>query len=60
MIKKKILIGLLFISIGTLFLVSSYSYNAGTLANMGPAFLPKAVSVLLITLGILTFFKNDR
>jgi hypothetical protein len=51
---------LLFILIGVAFFSTSFSYNAGTITAMGPAFFPRVVSVILIILGLFMALKNDR
>jgi hypothetical protein len=44
--------GVLFIAFGALFLAASQSLNMGTLARMGPGYMPAALSGILIALGL--------
>lgn len=50
--RPDLLTALIFIGLGTLGLVMSRELEAGTLAQMGPGFLPRVVCVLLILVGL--------
>jgi len=50
--RPDLLTALIFIGLGTLGLVMSRALEAGTLAQMGPGFLPRVVCVLLILVGL--------
>lgn len=50
--KRDFYAGLLIMAFGLLFAVKGPSYNVGTLMHMGPGFLPTALGVLLVGLGI--------
>lgn len=57
---KPVIIGALFILIGVVFFLLSFSYATGTLSSMGPGYFPKVLSLILISLGIVKIIKNDR
>ena len=50
--RPDLLTALIFLGLGTLGLVMSRDLEAGTLAQMGPGFLPRVVCVLLILVGL--------
>ncbi|MFN7090530.1 MAG: tripartite tricarboxylate transporter TctB family protein [Allorhizobium sp.] len=50
--RPDLLTALIFLGLGTLGLVMSRELEAGTLAQMGPGFLPRVVCVLLILVGL--------
>lgn len=50
--RPDLLTALIFLGLGTLGLVMSRELDAGTLAQMGPGFLPRVVCVLLILVGL--------
>ena len=50
--KRDFYAGLLIMAFGLLFALKGPSYNVGTLMHMGPGFLPTALGVLLVGLGI--------
>lgn len=45
---------MVFIGIGVIFLVVGYKYRLGTASSMGPGYLPRLVSILLILVGLAT------
>jgi Tripartite tricarboxylate transporter TctB family len=44
--------GLLFTAVGLFFFVSGYGLEFGDVTNMGPGFLPKVISIILIAVGV--------
>ena len=50
--KRDFYAGLLMIAFGLVMALKGPSYNVGTLMHMGPGFLPTALGVILIGLGI--------
>jgi len=55
---KNTVSGMVFILIGTAFLVYSQVYQIGSASSMGPGYYPLLVSILLIIVGSLLVFKN--
>jgi len=47
-----------FIVIGILFFSMSLSFEFGTASNMGPAYFPRVLSVILVFIGILNLIKS--
>lgn len=52
--------GILFTAIGLFFGVSCRDLEIGTPANMGPGFLPLAISVILTVIGLLQIFRSVK
>jgi hypothetical protein len=50
--KPDLLTAAIFIGLGALGLVMSWGLDTGTMAQMGPGFLPRVVCVLLIVVGL--------
>jgi Tripartite tricarboxylate transporter TctB family len=46
--------GLLVVLLGASFLVGAFGFEIGTLRRMGPGFLPLALSIIAVALGLLT------
>ena len=57
---KKIGAGLLFFSFGLLFFISGLGYTIGTLANMGPGYYPRCLSIMLIIFGAITIIRSRK
>ena len=51
-LKRDVFAGLMFVTFGVWGLAAAYDLEMGTLSEMGPAYFPRAVSCLLILLGI--------
>jgi len=51
-INQDVLAGLMFAGFGAFFLYFGRNYNIGTTRNMGPGYLPLALGVLLVVIGI--------
>ncbi len=54
--NKDLLAGLMFIAIGTVFVVGAYNYQMGTAARMGPGFFPRILGFMMAGLGVLIAF----
>jgi hypothetical protein len=54
---KKLGAGLLLFFFGLLFFISGLDYNVGTIANMGPGFYPKYLSIILMIFGIISVIR---
>jgi len=52
--------GLLFIAVGLFFFVSGYSLEFGDVTNMGPGFLPKVISSILVAIGAFQTVRGLR
>lgn len=52
-----ILAGLVFIGIGVLGLVAAQGLSIGTLASMGPGFMPRILSILICIVGAVTIVR---
>jgi hypothetical protein len=50
--QREFTAGLIFFSIGTIWLAGSLSYRVGTATAMGPGYFPLVVSLILTALGI--------
>jgi hypothetical protein len=50
--------GLLFIAVGVIFAVGASTYPMGSSANPGAGFLPLALAVLMLLLGVIVLFKS--
>jgi uncharacterized membrane protein len=55
---RDIITGVLFIAIGTLFLIGSLNYTIGTVLSIGPGFLPTFTSIGLIVLGVILIVRE--
>lgn len=58
--ERDVLAGLLFVSLGLVFAVTSASYRIGTPANMGPGLFPLCLGILLTVLGSAVVLKALR
>jgi hypothetical protein len=54
---KKFITGILAILIGSFFAVNSLTYSVGTTSNMGPGYYPLAISVIIISVGVIFLIK---
>ena len=52
--RVDLIAGLLVVLFGAFFLVGAFDLDIGTLRRMGPGFLPLAVAIIAIALGLLT------
>ena len=62
MLRRDVLAGLMFVAFGLWGIVAAADLEMGTLSEMGPAYFPRAVSCLLILLGLAvtaTGFSKD-
>lgn len=55
---KDVTAGVVFVAIGTIFLLGALSLSQGTIISMGPGFFPTAISILLITVGCILILKG--
>ena len=51
--NKDLLAGLMFMAIGTIFVVGAYNYQMGTAARMGPGYFPRILGGLMTVLGVI-------
>ena len=58
MMKKDILVGLLYALIGSVFVSYSTFYEIGTLRNMGTGYFPLIVSLILVFVGAYIIVKS--
>lgn len=58
--ERDFITGLLFIAIGLFFSIAGLQLDYGTPANMGPGFLPLAISLLLIIIGLVQLFRGIK
>lgn len=59
-LNPQILAGLLFVLIGTAFLIGSFDLSYGTWRKIGPGAFPALVAVLLIVMGIIVGFTARK
>ncbi len=57
---REVTAGLLFAGIGLFFLVSGWELSRGTLTRMGPGFIPAALAVIAIVVGLLIALRGFR
>jgi hypothetical protein len=50
--NKDLLAGLMFMAIGTIFVVGAYNYQMGTAARMGPGYFPRILGGIMTVLGV--------
>jgi hypothetical protein len=55
---KDVLAGLAFIGFGLFFALGALSYNVGSPVRMGPGFVPLALGIILVGLGLLIIVKG--
>ena len=51
--NKDLLAGLMFMAIGTIFVVGAYNYQMGSAARMGPGYFPRILGFTMVGLGVL-------
>ena len=56
----ELLAGLLIIGIGTFFFIGAQNYSMGTIARMGPGYVPRGLGMLGIGLGIVILIGSVR
>jgi hypothetical protein len=57
---KDLLVGLIYIVVGSVAFVLSHFYDMGTLLQMGPGYFPALVGVIMVGLGVLSIFIGLR
>ena len=55
---KDILAGAIFIGLGAAFAIGALAYDLGTPVNMGPGYVPLALGLVMVGLGVLVIIKG--